>query len=120
MPVLKQGSSGPNVQDLQQKLKDLGFDPKGVDGNFGPGTRAAVAGFQKSKGLSADGVVGPATIAALAAAVGATGAAIVGGAVAAGAAIVGGAVAAVAANVVGAASGAATAPGLNLAALTGK
>jgi putative chitinase len=65
MPVLKQGSSGPDVQDLQQKLKDLGFDPNGVDGNFGPGTRDAVMAFQQSKGLQADGIAGPATLAAL-------------------------------------------------------
>jgi predicted chitinase len=65
MPVLKQGSTGPEVKDLQQKLKDLGFDPKGVDGSFGPGTRAAVITFQKSKGLQADGIAGPATQAAL-------------------------------------------------------
>lgn len=65
MPVLKQGSSGPEVRDLQQKLKDLGFDPNGVDGNFGPGTTAAVIAFQKSKGLQADGKAGPATLAAL-------------------------------------------------------
>src|SRR5258707_6957970 len=65
MPILKQGSSGPAVQDLQQKLKDLGFDPNGVDGEFGPETLAAVIAFQKSKGLQADGMVGPATMAAL-------------------------------------------------------
>jgi len=65
MPILKQGSSGPAVQDLQQKLKDLGFDPNGVDGKFGPGTLAAVIAFQKSKGLQTDGMVGPATMAAL-------------------------------------------------------
>jgi putative chitinase len=65
VPVLKQGSSGPDVQDLQQKLKDLGFDPNGVDGNFGPGTKAAVIAFQQSQGLQADGMVGPATLAAL-------------------------------------------------------
>ncbi|PYS24065.1 MAG: hypothetical protein DMF72_07075 [Acidobacteria bacterium] len=65
MPILRQGSSGPAVQDLQQKLKDLGFDPKGVDGTFGPGTLAAVIAFQKSKGLQTDGMVGPATMAAL-------------------------------------------------------
>jgi peptidoglycan hydrolase-like protein with peptidoglycan-binding domain len=70
MPVLKQGSSGPAVKDLQQKLKDLGFDPNGVDGNFGPGTKAAVIAFQQSKSLQADGMAGPATIAALAAASG--------------------------------------------------
>jgi len=65
MPILKQGSSGPAVKDLQQKLKKLGFDPKGVDGKFGPGTRAAVIAFQKSKKLKADGLVGPATLSAL-------------------------------------------------------
>ncbi len=65
MPILKQGSSGPDVTALQQKLKDLGFDPKGVDGNFGPGTRDAVIAFQQSEGLQADGIAGPATLAAL-------------------------------------------------------
>jgi len=65
MPTLRQGSSGPDVTDLQQKLKDLGFDPNGVDGNFGPGTRDAVIAFQQSKGLQADGIAGPATLAAL-------------------------------------------------------
>jgi len=68
MPVLKQGSSGPDVQALQQKLKDLGFDPKGVDGNFGAGTKAAVIAFQQSQGLQADGAAGPGTMAALQAA----------------------------------------------------
>ena len=65
MPTLKQGSKGPDVTNLQQKLKDLGFDPKGVDGNFGPGTKAAVIAFQKSKGLQTDGIAGPNTLAAL-------------------------------------------------------
>ena len=65
MPTLKQGSSGPDVQQVQQKLKDLGFDPNGVDGNFGPGTKAAVIAFQKSRNLQADGSVGPNTLAAL-------------------------------------------------------
>lgn len=65
MPILKQGSSGPEVKKLQQELKDLGFDPNGVDGNFGPGTKAAVIAFQQSKGLQADGMVGSHTLAAL-------------------------------------------------------
>jgi putative chitinase len=65
MPVLKQGSTGPNVRKLQQQLKNLGFDPNGVDGNFGPGMRAAVIAFQQSQKLQADGKVGPATLAAL-------------------------------------------------------
>ncbi len=65
MPVLKLGSSGPEVTALQTKLKQLGFDPKGVDGNFGPGTKSALIAFQKNKGLTADGMAGPATMAAL-------------------------------------------------------
>lgn len=65
MPILKQGSSGPAVKDLQLKLKKLGFDPKGVDGKFGPGTLAAVIAFQESKGLKSDGIAGPATLGAL-------------------------------------------------------
>jgi putative chitinase len=65
MPLLRQGSSGPDVNALQHRLKDLGFDPNGVDGNFGPGTRDAVIAFQQSKGLQADGIAGPATLAAL-------------------------------------------------------
>ena len=71
MPILKQGSSGPDVQDLQQKLKALGFDPNGVDGNFGAGTKAAVIAFQQHNGLQADGLVGPNTLAALQGAAGA-------------------------------------------------
>ncbi|HJZ83039.1 MAG TPA: peptidoglycan-binding protein, partial [Pyrinomonadaceae bacterium] len=65
MPTLQRGSSGPDVLALQQRLKDLGFDPKGVDGNFGPGTDAAVRAFQQSQGLGVDGKVGPNTSAAL-------------------------------------------------------
>ena len=65
MPTLRQGSSGPDVTALQQKLKDLGFGPNGVDGHFGAGTRDAVIAFQQSKGLQADGIAGPATLAEL-------------------------------------------------------
>src|ERR1044072_684440 len=65
MPVLKKGSSGPQVKNLQQRLKELGFDPNGVDGKFGPGTQAAVVAFQKASGLEADGKVGPNALAAL-------------------------------------------------------
>lgn len=65
MPVLKQGSKGPEVTALQIQLKTLGFDPKGVDGNFGPGTKTALIAFQKSKGLQPDGAAGPLTMVAL-------------------------------------------------------
>ncbi len=68
MPILQRGSKGPDVLALQQRLKDLGFDPNGVDGNFGPGTETAVRAFQQAKGLGVDGKVGPNTSAALQAA----------------------------------------------------
>lgn len=112
MPTLKQGLSGPDVQDVQQKLKDLGFDPNGVDGNFGPGTRAAVIAFQQSKGLQADGVVGPATLAALQAAAGQS--------TAAGSGASPGATANAGAGSNSSAAGTGSASNLNLAALAGK
>ena len=65
MAVLKRGSTGPEVKALQQRLQDLGFDPNGVDGTFGPGTESAVKAFQQAKGLVVDGKVGPNTQAAL-------------------------------------------------------
>ncbi|HWP56178.1 MAG TPA: peptidoglycan-binding domain-containing protein, partial [Pyrinomonadaceae bacterium] len=65
MPILQRGSKGPDVLALQQRLKDLGFDPNGVDGNFGQGTEAAVRAFQQANGLGVDGKVGPNTSAAL-------------------------------------------------------
>lgn len=63
--MLKQGSQGARVVELQQQLIDLGYDAGQVDGIFGPNTRAAVISFQRNQGLSADGIVGPRTRAAL-------------------------------------------------------
>lgn len=62
---VRDGASGTTVADLQQKLKDAGFDPGPLDGKFGPQTRAAVLAFQQSKGIQVDGIVGPETRAAL-------------------------------------------------------
>jgi peptidoglycan hydrolase-like protein with peptidoglycan-binding domain len=60
-----QGATGPDVNKLQERLKELGFDPGKVDGNFGPATKAALIAFQQSKGLTANGIAGPETISAL-------------------------------------------------------
>ena len=65
MPPLRVGSSGADVTTLQERLKQLGFDPGEADGRFGPSTEAAVMAFQRSAGLLADGIVGPSTAAAL-------------------------------------------------------
>jgi putative chitinase len=65
MDTLKEGCRGPDVTDLQTRLQARGFPPGTVDGDFGPGTEAAIIAFQKSEGLVADGVVGPRTAQAL-------------------------------------------------------
>jgi predicted chitinase len=65
MAILKKGSSGDDVAKLQRQLTGLGFDPGPADGVFGAATRAAVTAFQMSKQLSADGIAGPETLAAI-------------------------------------------------------
>lgn len=59
MTTLKIGSRGEDVRKLQAKLCCA------VDGIFGPITEEAVKAFQKSKGLTVDGIVGPKTWAQL-------------------------------------------------------
>jgi len=72
--TLKPGDTGAQVKLLQKALKSLGYAPGGIDGSYGPGTKQAVATFQNSKELTADGVFGPATLAALQQALSAAGA----------------------------------------------
>ena len=66
-PTLRRGSKGEYVTLLQTKLSLLGYDlgPCGIDGDYGKSTVAAVKAFQKDVGLSADGVCGPKTWAAI-------------------------------------------------------
>jgi putative chitinase len=63
-PVLARGSQGDAVIQLQNLLRDLDF-AVAVDGDFGPGTEVAVSRFQSEGKLTADGIVGPQTWAAL-------------------------------------------------------
>ncbi len=63
--VLKQGSRGSLVSTVQTKLKRWGYYAGGVDGIYGAKTTAAVKKFQRTNGLSADGVVGKKTASAL-------------------------------------------------------
>ena len=59
--VLRKGSKGENVKTLQRNLNAAIGAGLGVDGDFGSGTERAVKNFQSKYGLSADGIVGPAT-----------------------------------------------------------
>ena len=63
--VLKQGSKGAEVKEVQRRLKLWGYYNGSIDGVFGKGTKAAVIAFQKKNGLTADGVVGKSTYQAL-------------------------------------------------------
>jgi peptidoglycan hydrolase-like protein with peptidoglycan-binding domain len=58
---LRQGARGDAVREAQQLLTAHGH-PLTADGAFGPRTHDAVVAFQRSRGLQADGVIGPATM----------------------------------------------------------
>ena len=60
-PLLRKGSKGTRVKQLQQALIAAGHKlPKyGADGDFGPETEAALRAFQKKHRLLVDGVYGP-------------------------------------------------------------
>lgn len=63
--LLKYGSTGANVVQLQKNLKTLGYNPGNADGIFGKKTRLAVIEFQSDNGLVKDGIVGTKTIVAM-------------------------------------------------------
>lgn len=65
MKILKYGSTGPNVQLLQLALNRAQNALLDTDGVFGERTRNALIRFQAENGLSADGIAGPQTQAAL-------------------------------------------------------
>lgn len=65
MPLLAEGSTGDVVRHLQTVLTSgpgqSGTPPPGIDGDFGPRTRACVQAFQRWGGVGVDGVVGDQT-----------------------------------------------------------
>ena len=63
--VYRQGDSGDTVKEIQTRLKKWGYYSGNTDGIFGSRTKEAVKYFQRKNGLTADGVVGKATLAAL-------------------------------------------------------
>ena len=64
-PLLRIGSKGAAVRELQTLLNKFGFSVGTVDGIFGPKTESAVKKYQKARGLGVDSIVGPKTWAAL-------------------------------------------------------
>ena len=63
--ALKRGSRGDLVRQLQTRLRSWGYYSGTVDGVYGAKTESAVRAFQKRNGLTADGIVGQKTAAAL-------------------------------------------------------
>lgn len=64
-PTLRWGSRGNSVTLAQRRLQAWGYYKGAVDGLYGRLTYGAVVDFQRKNGLTADGVVGPATWRAL-------------------------------------------------------
>ena len=67
MANLKNGSSGSEVEKLQNMLISAGYDvgKSGADGIFGPDTEKGVMQYQKDHGLAVDGIAGPITLGSL-------------------------------------------------------
>jgi peptidoglycan hydrolase-like protein with peptidoglycan-binding domain len=63
--TLRIGSRGQAVKDLQSKLSKLGYNVGAIDGIYGKQTAAAVKSFQRTYGLSQDGIAGKNTYSAM-------------------------------------------------------
>lgn len=69
--TIKKGTQGTDVKELQEDLMRLGYQLTrfGADGDCGDETAAAIEAFQTDQGLEVDGVFGPVSFEALAAAI---------------------------------------------------
>lgn len=63
--LLRAGSKGQSVAELQKRLTDLGYDVGGIDADFGEKTEAALRQFQKDAGIGIDAIAGQQTYSAL-------------------------------------------------------
>ena len=61
----RRGSSGETVKTIQTKLKRWGYYMGNIDGVYGSATEEAVKYFQRKNGLTADGICGAKTLAAM-------------------------------------------------------
>ncbi len=59
------GSNGSEVREIQTKLNEWGYYNGEIDGIYGSRTVAAVRQFQRSNGLTVDGIAGDSTLAAM-------------------------------------------------------
>lgn len=64
MALIQYGAKGDSVKQIQQQLKNAGYNIA-VDGIFGKQTKQAIMDFQKKNGLKVDGIVGQQTLSSL-------------------------------------------------------
>ncbi|MFP4311046.1 MAG: N-acetylmuramoyl-L-alanine amidase [Nitriliruptoraceae bacterium] len=65
MELIRRGSTGPEVEDVERRLEALGYACGGDPAVFDRDTEACVRAFQQQRGLVADGIIGPETWQAL-------------------------------------------------------
>ena len=53
------GLDPTRIREIQRRLTTLGHDTRGADSKLGPGSRAAIASFQRAHGLPATGFISP-------------------------------------------------------------
>ena len=58
LPVIRKGDKGKAVTTMQRLLTGKGYDTQGIDGSFGAKTEKAVRMFQRTAGITVDGICG--------------------------------------------------------------